>query len=145
MFVLNYLLPICGLRRAGDIALCHGDEGLDGVAQRREPLSAIEQVGVFQRDELFVVQRLAVQREFFNALMRRAPIAFNATISSALPSALPLTRFEMPYTKTVFSRICGVKHTRRSRACENRTRLLWHWMHLLKGYTADYDDGSGFT
>src|SRR5262245_56014209 len=41
------------------------DESVESIAQRREPLAEIDHLGVFVRDDLFIVRRLAVEAERF--------------------------------------------------------------------------------
>src|SRR5262245_6947324 len=46
------------------------DEGVESLAQRREPLAEIDHLGVFVRDDLFVMRRLAVETERFEFAQR---------------------------------------------------------------------------
>ena len=47
------------------------DKPIESLAQRREPLAVVNQVGVVERDLLLVVHRGAVERQRFELAMRR--------------------------------------------------------------------------
>src|SRR5919202_465714 len=55
---------------AGDCLLRHVDKGIERLTQRREPEAVVDKLGVLLSHDVLVVQRLAIQRDRFQLLVR---------------------------------------------------------------------------